>query len=834
MKKFLAALSLAATAAIVAPSMAAAVEAEGAWESWGTGLSETIDDNVYDVVEGPDGNLYVTGCIYNVSGVAEADVIAMWDGTAWSALGSNGEGDGYFDDGCGYSITWDSSDNLILGGSWLRNDDDTSDQALFKWDGTTWTNLAQDKITNNDGIRDVEVDSTDAIYFGGPFTNVNGVEEIDYLGKLDGGVFSAVGDDGSGGRPINGHVMAIEIDSSDDVYVGGKFTNAGGVAEADAVAKWDGSAWTGLGSNGSGDGYFLRNSGSDVVTDLLLTSGTLYVAANYFETPVDANQGVSVYEFDGTNFSATFDVSWLDDMIRALDFDSDTNSLLIAGWFEDANGETRADGLVSYDLDTDSLGYFGNVGTDGVDSDGDGFSVTYLGSGDIAYGGWFEDLASIPAADNIGIWDGATDSWSSVGSVLDGAFNDDVWDAQLGPDGNVYVAGCFRDASGDPTADAVAMWDGESWVGLGDDGSGNGVFAEGWGCGHALDWTPEGDLILAGRALKSDGSSEYQSLYKWDGAVWTNLAPDMITNSNGLRDVVVNADGSMYIAGPATDMDGNPDLDYIALWNDGELSEVGDDGSGGHSLNNHALNLELDDAGNLYVSGKFTNAGGVDEADLVAMWDGNAWSELGSDGAADGFFEPVDGGSQIHAMEWVDGTLYVGANYVNVDGLSDVYAIYGFTDGVFAPVIDGELLDGHIRDFAYDYETNRLLVAGYFENVDDEPIADGLIGIGLDDAAIYTYGGLVYDADTEANGADRYADGNSVAFIGDGNILYTGQFTELNGEDTADHFGYWNGPDVDDESELAATGADGTAIVFLAIASAIAIAGGIGIRRRLA
>lgn len=45
----------------------------------------------------------------------------------------------------------------------------------------------------------------------------------------------------------NGQVRALAVDSGGNIYVGGTFTTAGGVS-ANRIAKWDGSAWSALGS----------------------------------------------------------------------------------------------------------------------------------------------------------------------------------------------------------------------------------------------------------------------------------------------------------------------------------------------------------------------------------------------------------------------------------------------------------------------------------------------------------------------------------------------------------------------------------------------------------
>lgn len=827
MKKILAALSIAVTTAVIAPSAASAVGVEGEWTSLGSGLGPAIQENVYDVVEGPDGNVYVTGCFDNAGGVAEADVIAMWDGTQWSALGDNGNEDGFFADGCGFSIAWNSAGDLILGGSGLRDHDDSSSQSLFSWDGTSWTNLAAGQI-GGDGIRDIAIDSTDAIYFGGPFTNANSVDEYDFVAKLSGGVISGLGDDGSGGRPIDGHVMTVEIDESDNVFVAGKFHDAGGVAEADAVAKWNGTTWAALDSNGAGDGYF-TGGGNDVINDLLYVNGDLYMAVNNWAAPEGADEP-GVYVFDGTDITRVLGAGAFNEHVRSLDYDSDHNALLVAGWFDDFDDIPLADGVFSYDLDDSTVETFGEFESDGADPSGDGFSVAYLGGGDIAYGGWFNDLEGDPLTENFGIWDSSTSTWDAAGPRPDGAIPNNVYDVAQGPDGNYYATGCFDNAGLVGEADRVAMWDGESWVALGDNGAGDGFFDS--GCGWALDWTSEGNLILGGRQLRTDTDNSNQSLFEWDGTTWTNLAPNQLTDSDGVRDVVVNEDDSIYIAGPLTDIDGDPIIDYVAKWTNGVFSALDDDGNGGAALNDHALNLELDDDGNLYVSGKFTNAGGVAEADLIAQWDGSAWSALDSNGSGDGYFS----GSQIHAMKWHDGTLYLGANDVTVPDHSGIYGVFAYTDAAISSVIDPELINDEVRDLDYDASENRLLVAGWFENVDGDQLADGIISIDLSTSDIYTLGGATYPGDNADDGFDRYSRAHAIAYVGNGDVLYGGDFRDGDANPLMDYIALWNGPGVDPEESdggsLAATGINDSVLVTFAVAATIAVAGGIGLRRR--
>ena len=61
------------------------------------------------------------------------------------------------------------------------------------------------------------------------------------IARWDGSAWSALG---SG---MNSTVKALAFDNSGNLYAGGYFTTAGGET-VNRIAKWDGSAWSALGS----------------------------------------------------------------------------------------------------------------------------------------------------------------------------------------------------------------------------------------------------------------------------------------------------------------------------------------------------------------------------------------------------------------------------------------------------------------------------------------------------------------------------------------------------------------------------------------------------------
>jgi hypothetical protein len=85
----------------------------------------------------------------------------------------------------------------------------------------------------NGSVNALAVSGTD-LYAGGYFTTAGGVT-ANRIAKWNGSAWSALG---SG---MNYPVNALAV-SGTDLYAGGSFSTAGGVS-AKSIAKWNGSAW---------------------------------------------------------------------------------------------------------------------------------------------------------------------------------------------------------------------------------------------------------------------------------------------------------------------------------------------------------------------------------------------------------------------------------------------------------------------------------------------------------------------------------------------------------------------------------------------------------------
>ena len=122
----------------------------------------------------------------------------------------------------------------------------------------------------NGHVNALNTQNPGVLYVGGPFTNAGGKANADYLAKWNGVTWSAVNESVT----LNGAVDAIAYHAG-NVYVGGQFTNVGGDPNIDYLAVWDGTTWS------------TPCSGVDPITAqvaaLQIIGNTLYVGGSFAE-----------------------------------------------------------------------------------------------------------------------------------------------------------------------------------------------------------------------------------------------------------------------------------------------------------------------------------------------------------------------------------------------------------------------------------------------------------------------------------------------------------------------------------------------------------------------
>ena len=241
-------------------------------------------------------NVYVGGDFTNFGGNA-GDYIARWNGSNWFALDAKANGDGALN-GPVFALAASGTD-LYVGGSFLNVDDNPTIDELAKWSAGAWSGLGS--IGGNgvfptvSAVYAIAVAGT-KVYIGGTFVDVNNIALADRIAVWN-GAWSALGNNGMGGAAISGEVRALTV-SGTNVYAGGTFSNAGGVPAADKVAKWNGSTWSSLGSAASGDGAL----GGTTVVSIVVIGTEVYVGGTFFHR--DIAEAGTVAKWNGTTWSA--------------------------------------------------------------------------------------------------------------------------------------------------------------------------------------------------------------------------------------------------------------------------------------------------------------------------------------------------------------------------------------------------------------------------------------------------------------------------------------------------------------------------------------------------
>ena len=118
-----------------------------------------------------------------------------------------------------------------------------------------WVSLNPGIPGANNTVSAAVVDGSGNLYIGGSF-KVVGTVAANYIAKWNGSAWSALG------TGMNSIVSALAVTGT-DLYAGGWFTTAGGVA-ANRIAKWNGSAWSPLGTGVDGTVRALAVSGTDL------------------------------------------------------------------------------------------------------------------------------------------------------------------------------------------------------------------------------------------------------------------------------------------------------------------------------------------------------------------------------------------------------------------------------------------------------------------------------------------------------------------------------------------------------------------------------------------
>ncbi len=355
--------------------------------------------------------------------IGSGSYVSRWNGTTWAELGvSNTTCLGFY------------NGQILAGGS--------RTPACLAYDNTNWNELGRGNPGRIDAVANFGTDVVAAvdnavqkrssatglwsrvggaangfvdavlalpnndIVAAGQFANLESA--TNNIAQWDGTSWTALGT-GITGTGSSG-VTALARMPNGDIVAGGLFTSAGGLAALN-IARWNGFAWSPLGSGVGGPIYALK----------VAANGDLYAGGVFNTASGAATNGIA--RWDGTNWRPLG--AGVNGQVRAIEQLAD-NSIVVAGFFSTAGG-LPANSIARWNGTTWSA-----LGS-GITESGGGTSVGYalkvLASGELIVAGNFE-LAGGVSASRIARWNGST--WSEL--------NDGLRDADVGGAGGLGLA----------------------------------------------------------------------------------------------------------------------------------------------------------------------------------------------------------------------------------------------------------------------------------------------------------------------------------------------------------------------------------------------------------
>ena len=336
------------TVVIGAVATLATAAGPGGWDHLGDRGTPGTDslDLVAAALTATPGALYVGGEFTDAGGIANADRIATWNGSSWSAVSSSTS---QISNGRVAAIAV-SAGKVYAGGTFTDAGGDAKADFLAVWDGTSWKPFCDATgpafAENVTSLQIVD----DTLYVGGTFQNGAGIASADYLLACDlatGASRSTVLDPT---HAFPGPVHALAADSDGTLYAGGAFTDLEGIAAADNVAYLHvDDTWHAMGSGPGPCGCAITG----VVRGLTTVGTDAYVGTDANDIAGIA-QADHVAKWDGSAWSALGADSggangWLPAITSINALTGAGSNLFVTGTFQDANGDARADNVAFFD-----------------------------------------------------------------------------------------------------------------------------------------------------------------------------------------------------------------------------------------------------------------------------------------------------------------------------------------------------------------------------------------------------------------------------------------------------------------------------------------------------
>ncbi|EAU73526.1 Ig-like domain-containing protein [Synechococcus sp. RS9916] len=308
------------------------------------------DQSGFSVSLSSDGSIVAIGARYNDgNGTASGHTrIYQWDSasSSWNQLGSDIDAEAAGDNS-GYSVSLSSDGSVVAIGA-HRNDGNRSDSGhtrIYKWDGSSWNQLGSD--IDGEAFWDysgysVSLSSDGSTVAIGALNNHGNGSDSGHtrIYKWDGSSWNQRGSDIDGEAAFDYSGYSVSLSSDGSVLAIGAVFNDGNGSDAGhtRIYQWDGSSWNQLGSDIDGE------AAGDYSGNVSLSSdGSIIAIGAYLNDGNGSNSGhTRIYKWDGSSWNQRgSDIDGeaaLDYSGRSVSLSSDGSTVAIGAYLNDGNG----------------------------------------------------------------------------------------------------------------------------------------------------------------------------------------------------------------------------------------------------------------------------------------------------------------------------------------------------------------------------------------------------------------------------------------------------------------------------------------------------------------
>jgi hypothetical protein len=609
------------------------------WSALGAAGSNGVDARVRALAFHA-GELFVGGeftAVADAAGERPARGFARWTGTAWSAP-----------DLSRFNVQWinalqSTAQGLYVGGQ--LSEQPTPGlyvSGVFRWDGN---GLARFHAATSTSVGEVSAlaefngELIVAGQLGFPVQGHSG-SAPPQLARWTGSAWAVLGQQGAGG--VDGTVTALTTHAG-ALFVGGRFSAVdttdmmpgGAGVDARNIARWNGSAWSPLGSGTDGR-----------VLALSSTPNGLLVGGLFSQAGAQSQRGLA--RWDGSDWVAAPDLG-ADPQTRVLALAASASEIIVGGRFGWRQSGGQVPTLLNHvaRLADQAWQPLGALSAGGAN---DPVIALAVHQGELFAGGIFTSIGGV-AANRLARHDGL--GWQALGDEQGNGVDGPVFALLSRPDG-LYLGGAFtrtRPGGADQTSvRGLARWNGSRIEALGPD-VGVGLSSGDAGVVYRLH-EDDGALLVAGlfSQTEADGSVAPSSgLARYTGGLWSEVTAGGEPVGSTVR-ALVQAPEGLTVGGQIFESAFDPDLDEWVTTAAGvvratatgweALASPGGYGLGPASSSQFNLFPEVFALqrfnGELFAGGRFTlaDAGSSNEVAVnnIARWTGTRWLPVGGPG----------------------------------------------------------------------------------------------------------------------------------------------------------------------------------------------------------